>query len=328
MLKLGTIGSSWITDSFIEDACATGRYSLYGRYSRTEEKAKDLATKNGCKGFSSLSALAESPVDVVYIASPNSLHFEQIMYFLEASKHVICEKPLVLSADEFEQAYSLAQKKDCYLLEAFRHLQVSGFRFIKENLPKIGRIRNVNIHYNQFSRKYNDFLAGKNPNVFNKEFGGGAVRDLGVYPISLAVALFGEPCRVVSDTIEAENPISSQNTGGSSGVDLVTSLILNYKSFMVNITCSKAAQSVIENEILGEAGAISFDYVQELSRVTFHSAKEELIYENKAKGSRKLYDEALCFARIIEEKEEKTYRELIEISRIVNRLIANCLHIN
>ncbi len=304
MIGLLTVGSSWITESFIKDALSTNAYNYLGHYSRNPESAQKFSEKYGVMGYTHFEAAAESQAQVVYIASPNSKHYEQIMFFLKSGKSVICEKPLVLNTQQFSDVYELADQKGLYVFEALRHLHTPGFKFIKDNLHLVGKVRNVVLSFNQYSSKYPAFLNGSFPNVFNKGFGGGALRDLGVYPISFAVALFGRPSSYVHSMVKATN-----------GVDLVVGLILNYDSFLVNITVSKVSDGSVESHIMGEDGVINLGFVQELDRITYKSRQDHNnvnIFSDQDVG--KLYHEAEAFAQIINSRNCETYQKLREIS--------------
>src|SRR4051794_28274423 len=98
-MKYGTIGTSPITNEFIESAKLVDGMELTAVYSRNIEKGISFAGKHGVKSvFIDLEQMASSElIDAVYIASPNSLHYEQSKLFLEKGKHVLCEKPIAIT---------------------------------------------------------------------------------------------------------------------------------------------------------------------------------------------------------------------------------------
>ncbi len=105
MVRLATVGTSTITELFLNACTVTGRYMFFACYSRSSEKARDFAQKFGfSKTYTDLAQMACDPeVDAVYIASPNSLHYSQSKLFLEYGKHVICEKPIAMCAEEYAE---------------------------------------------------------------------------------------------------------------------------------------------------------------------------------------------------------------------------------
>ena len=113
MLRFGTVGTSWITDSYIEGALDSGLWTLAAVYSRTREKGLAFGAKYGVDTvFTDLEEMAASDaIDAVYIASPNKLHTAHARVFLEHGKHVICEKPLAAHADEVRALQALPPER-------------------------------------------------------------------------------------------------------------------------------------------------------------------------------------------------------------------------
>ena len=112
MLKLGVIGTGWITKQFVDAAAATKAYTLTAVYSRHQESAQAFIDQTApATAYTKMDDFLGSDVDVVYIASPNSLHASQALAALDAGKHVIVEKPLVATAMEFEKLDEALRKK-------------------------------------------------------------------------------------------------------------------------------------------------------------------------------------------------------------------------
>ena len=111
MLKLGIIGTSAISHSFLAAAKETDQYELRAVYSRTLEKARSFTQPYGQVAlYDDLIAFLDSDLDVIYIASPNSLHYPQAKLALLAKKHVILEKPAVSTPKEWKELVKLAQE--------------------------------------------------------------------------------------------------------------------------------------------------------------------------------------------------------------------------
>ena len=148
MLQLGVIGTNWITRQFIEAVQTTHTFNLLAIYSRTVEHAQNLANqlaKPQVEITTDLTDFFNNPrLDVVYIASPNSLHYHYICQAIRAHKQVIVEKPLVSTRREFLKIQELlTQYPDVFVLEAARHIHENEFKLLQKqvhNLPqKIGR---------------------------------------------------------------------------------------------------------------------------------------------------------------------------------------------
>lgn len=257
-MKIATIGTSWITESFIESSKYIDDVYIYAVYSRSEEKAKTFAQKNNVSGnyFSLDEMLCDKNIDAVYIASPNSKHFEQSKMCLLAGKHVICEKPMVVTSNQLEELYSIADSKNLILLEAMKSMHSDGLDVIKNAIADIGEIRTAQIDFSQHSSKYGAYKRGENPNIFNPSMCTGALMDLGVYCVYFALEIFGEPEKVISHSDFLE-----------SGADCTGTLIFVYDDKTVTITYSKTANGFLGSRILGENGAITINSVSKLTGI-------------------------------------------------------------
>ena len=136
---------------------------------------------------------ASDAIDAVYIASPNKLHTAHARVFLEHGKHVICEKPLAAHADEVRALQALAAERGLVYLEAIMFMHLPQRRLLEAALGKIGPVTMAKIDFCQRSSKYDAYLAGNLPNIFNPALETGALMDLGVYCVYPALHLFGEP---------------------------------------------------------------------------------------------------------------------------------------
>ncbi|UTV29058.1 Gfo/Idh/MocA family protein [Photobacterium atrarenae] len=291
MIRFGVIGTNWITDSFIEAALKTGQYQLTAVYSRQLEKAQTFADKYGVSlCFDDLEAMASSSeLDAVYIASPNSLHAPQAMQFIQHGKHVIGEKPLASNIAEIETLITTAQAQGVVLFEAMKTTYTPNFDQIRAALPKLGKLRKVYLSYCQLSSRYGKYLNGDNPNTFNPAFSNGSLMDIGIYPLSAAIGLFGEP-----------NSFTAQGALLDSGVDAHGTLVLHYTDFDVVVSHSKVSNGLIPSEFQGEQGTLLVDSISECRAVTLHRSGEPALEMTVAQEENVMYYEALEFARLID----------------------------
>lgn len=290
MIRLGVIGTNWITDRFISAALSTGQYQLTAVYSRTLDKASEFASKYGqVECYDSLDDLANSDViDAVYIASPNSLHGPQAKVFIKAGKHVIGEKPLASNITEVQELVELAAEKQVLLFEAMKATYVPNFEVIKKALSKLGRLRKVYFSYCQYSSRYQKYLNGENPNTFNPAFSNGSLMDIGVYPLSSAIALFGEPASM-----------TAQGSLLDSGVDAHGTLVLHYPDFDVTIAHSKVSDGFIASEIQGEQGTLLIDFISECHGVKLCRRGEPAVDLTVEQDENTMRYEAEEFARLL-----------------------------
>ncbi|MRH44487.1 gfo/Idh/MocA family oxidoreductase [Aquibacillus halophilus] len=308
-MNLGTIGTNWITDLFIDAAKQTKGLNLTSVYSRTEQSAKKFAGKHGIDDyFTDLDVMAQSElIDCVYIASPNSLHYEQALLFLKNKKHVICEKPIFSNTRELDIAHRVAEENDVFLFESTRNLHLPNFKRLKESVEKVGKVRNVFLHRIKYSSRYDDVLKGEVPNIFSPEYSGGALVDLGVYPISIAVSLFGYP-----------EDLDYSPVLLNTGVDGGGTLVLNYKDFTCTIIFSKISTSFNDSEINGEKATISIDDIGSLTnlKLTNIHSKQTIPIGIEQSENDMVY-EVENFVRIIESKNKDEYINLKKVSRDV-----------
>ncbi len=317
-LELGTIGTSWITDSFIDAALATGLYNLKRVYSRNQKNGEAFANKYGEVAVDTNleNFVKNEELDVIYIASPNSLHYEQALLAIQAKKHVIVEKPATINPEQWDELLKVAEKMDVLIVEAAKHMHLPNLEIIRKEIDKLGEIRGAVFPYVRYSSRYDNVLAGEEPNVFSLDFAGGALMDLGIYPIYTAVALFGEP----NKSYYFARKIAT-------GVDGIGTIILRYEDFDLTIIVGKNATSSAEVEIYGEDETLIIDHVAQLSNarlLDIRNFSQREIELGKAKENDMFY-EAEAFAKMISNrKSEKTkikYQELSELARIVSKLL-------
>lgn len=139
MLFLGIIGTNRISHQFVQGALESGKYTLSAVFSRKQETAENFANNYtgeiDCE--TDLNAFLALPnLDVIYIASPNSLHFFQAKSAICADKHVIVEKPAFSNPKEIAKIVSLTKEKKVFFFEAARHIHEENFKIIKSFLAK------------------------------------------------------------------------------------------------------------------------------------------------------------------------------------------------
>ncbi|WP_158780399.1 Gfo/Idh/MocA family protein [Pantoea sp. BAV 3049] len=260
MIRFAVVGTNWITRQFVDAAHESGKMKLTAVYSRSLEQAQAFSNDYPVEHlFTSLEQLAQSDaVDAVYIASPNALHCQQSLLFLQHKKHVICEKPLASNIREVEAMIACARDNQVVLFEAFKTASLPNFHILQQSLPKAGKLRKALINYCQYSSRYQRYLEGENPNTFNPAWSNGSIMDIGFYCLASAVSLWGEPYSVTATASLLE-----------SGVDAHGTVVMNYGDFDVTLLHSKVSQSVIPSEIQGEDGSLVIELISECQRVSF-----------------------------------------------------------
>ncbi|MQS45953.1 Gfo/Idh/MocA family protein [Companilactobacillus mishanensis] len=315
MLKLGIIGTNWITQQFVEAAEETKSFKLSRVYSRTEAKAKTFADKFKADDVRLSTDLdeffASEDFEVVYIASPNSLHFEQAKQAVLNGKNVIVEKPSTSNIHEFAELEEIAKAKSVFVLEAARHIQEPIFKKISDFVDRNrADVSGATLSYMKYSSRYDDYLDSQNPNVFSTDFSGGALYDLGVYAVYDAVVLFGQP-----DAVNYDAEILS------SGVDGSGSLTLKYDDFDVNIIVGKTKNSFMPSEIYFGKRTLLFDSAGDITKIQASDEKKHITDIPADKSDNPMDSEAVEFARIINQNDQTTYKQLMKYARIVNHVL-------
>lgn len=246
-IKLGTIGSGVIVHSILDNVQRTDGITLEAVYSRSEEKAAALAKEYGCqKTYTDMDAfLADESINLVYIATPNLLHFPQAKKALLAGKNVLLEKPFTTTYAHAQELASLAREKGLLLVEAVPTSFLPNFAILKNELPKIGNIKLVMSNYSQYSSRYDAVLRGEVPPVFDPAFGGGCLMDINFYNVLLNVLLFGAP---KSATYHANRPAGLSDTSGI--------MVMEYDGFVSTNVGAKDTWGVNFFQIEGENGYI------------------------------------------------------------------------
>lgn len=244
-MNLCAIGTGAITKSMLAEFARSDVLHCTAIYSRQEETGRAMADAFGIERvFTSMEEmLADPSIDMVYVASPNSIHYGQTKAALQAGKHVICEKPFAPTVAEAEELIALAREKHLLLFEAITTAHHPHYGYVKENLPKLGKLKLVTATFCQFSSRYPALLAGKPSPVLNHAFAGGALMDINLYNIHFVVGLFGAPKQVHYFPNCHE-----------SGVDTSGMLVLQYEDFLCQCIGAKDCAAGNGVQIIGEDG--------------------------------------------------------------------------
>ena len=314
MINFATIGSNFIVENILKTVVKMDGYNYYGAYSRSIEKANYLKEKFGAEiSFDNLSKMLEDEkINLVYIASPNSLHYEQAKMCLLANKNIICEKPFFTNTKELDDLIKISDDKKLFLFEAISIKYLPSLNILKSLLRKIGKISTCMINYSQYSSRFDKYKAGIVENIFKSEFSAGALADLGIYNLHLIYELFG-----MGEEFSYFGNINDY------GVDISGSGIISYRDFTVSFTNAKNSKS--ENYIIvqGEEGYIKvYGNIQEAEKIEiFKDGKSEFI---DIKKERDLYFyEFAYFMEIFKNKDYESSKEKLSDSKNVLKMFEN-----
>lgn len=312
MIRIGIVGTNWITERLLEAAEGIENFKLAAVYSRTMERAEEFASQYGItRTFTDLEAMAASDeIDAVYIASPNSFHADQAILFLKNSKHVLCEKPLAANAAEAAKMIQEAKHHNVLLMEAMKSTLLPNFKVIQNNLHKIGPIRKYFASYCQYSSRYDTYKKGTVLNAFNPEFANGSLMDLGTYCIYPLVSLFGEPKEIMATGLILD-----------SGADGEGSILLKYDDMDAVIIYSKITNSTLPSEIQGEKGSIVIDKIYSAEKVDIHYNDSTIESVTVEQPHPAMYYEVKEFIDLISQKKNESLVNSFENSYTTMRIM-------
>ncbi|WP_343208127.1 Gfo/Idh/MocA family oxidoreductase [Anaerolentibacter hominis] len=248
-VRFAVIGTNFITDRILLNSRRCTGFELKAVYSRTEERAREYAQKNGAElTFTSLEELAACrEVDAVYIGSPNYCHASQAITMLKGKKHVLCEKPICANSRELEEMFQAAGDNHVVLLEAMRPWYTPGFQYLKSILPQIGPVRHAVLQFCQYSSRYDNFKNGIVENAFKRELCNGALMDVGCYAVGVMTGLFGMPEKVAA---------MSRIIPG--GIDAEGAFVAKYDELLAEVMYSKVSDGKNPCELQGERANVLF----------------------------------------------------------------------
>lgn len=199
MIKnIGIVGTGVIATEFVTQV-DTSKYTIHSVYNRNERSLRTFReTHNLHNGYTDYNEfLDDDDLECVYIATPNQTHYEFAKKAIEKGKHVLCEKVMVLKAEEAKELFELAKKHHVVILEAVTLFYMPMYhevsRLLKENV--LGKISTANITFGS-CKEYDE-----NNRFFSLEKGGGALFDIGPYALSAAVYLLGTDIEFVSSEV-------------------------------------------------------------------------------------------------------------------------------
>jgi len=247
-MQLGILGTGKIVQDFLTMVGDLPAIKLTAILStpHSVERAHDLQTNYDIdQVYTDYAALLADPqVDTVYVALPNSLHYDFSKQALAAGKNVICEKPFTLNSTQFAELAALALKKDLVLIEAITNQYLPNYQRIRADLAKLGDLKIVDCNYSQYSSRYDRFKQGIILPAFNPKLGGGALMDLNIYNIHFVVGLLGAPTAVHY----AANVDQNIDTSGV--------LTLDYPETKVVCIGAKDCDAPIKSTLQGNQGSI------------------------------------------------------------------------
>ena len=304
MIRLGTVGTSAITDHFLSGVALTGRFEHTAVYSRNRETGEAFAKKHGVASvFTDMAEMAQSGIDAVYIASPNVFHAAQSKIFLERGVHVLCEKPITTSYADYCELKRLADSKNLIYMEAIIPRHTKGYRAVKNAVWELGRISMARIDFCQLTSRLSAYMSGEHVNIFDMSLHAGTLMDLGIYCVYGAVDLLGEPEAITATA--SYLPEGADCSGGA---------LFEYGDFPAVLSYSKMGQAGYGSEITGVNGTLKIQMISQYTGVTLVKNGVEKEIVGTLSKAELMSGEATTFADYIT---DSSYREdYCEASRL------------
>jgi len=246
-MNIGILGTGSIARTMAAEFAKVPAFRCEAVCSRQQATGEALAQQFGIpKVYTDYDAmLADPDIELVYIATPNSLHYAQTKAALLAGKNVLCEKPFVPTVAEADELIALAKEKHLFLFEAITTAHHPNYALAKQYLDDIGSLRIVSCTFCQYSSRYDAFMNGQTPPVFDPAYCGGALMDLNIYNIYFVVGLFGDP-----------KAVHYYPNRHANGIDTSGILILEYPNFVCQCTAAKDSSAHNSAQIIGTEGSI------------------------------------------------------------------------
>jgi predicted dehydrogenase len=315
VIRWGIIGTGGIAHTFAADLEHTSSGTVAAVGSRRQETADAFGERFGVpRRHSSYEALVEDPeVDVVYVSTPHPMHHPDALLALRAGKPVLVEKPFTMNAAEAEEIVGEARSRGLFAMEAMWARFLPHMREVRRLLAEgvLGDVVTVSADHSQW------FAEDPDHRLFAPALGGGALLDLGIYPVSFASMVLGEPDRVAVLSDPA-----------FTGVDAQTSILLGYPdSAHAVLNCTLRALGPTSAAIVGTEARIEIDgaFYQPTSFTLIpREGEPQRMFEPPAEGG--LRHEADEVARCVEagelESPEMPLDETVAIMRTMDEVMA------
>lgn len=267
-MKVGIIGAGTIAANMAKTLNGMTDATAYAIASRSLDKAKEFASQwNIEKAYGSYEELVrDEEIELVYIATPHPFHKEHAVLCINHNKPVLCEKPFTVNAAEAKEVFNLAKQKGVFITEAIWTRYLPSRVLLDEIISngEIGEVKGVsaNLGYDMRTKE----------RVISPELAGGALLDVGIYPLNFASMILG-------NDIEE---MSSVCVKFDSGVDAQNSIIYKYKSGAVASLQSSALTGTDQyGMIYGTNGYIVAENINNITAIKIYTKNRELVREIK-----------------------------------------------
>lgn len=317
-MRFGIVGTNFVSDMFMAGVAENPGVEVVAVCSGHYENALKFQKKyNIPSAFESMEKMAEeAEMDAVYIATPNAMHHDHAIFFLNRQIPVYCEKPMATNAREVKEMIETAKKNNTYIMEGLLPMYLPGMDAIRNQLSACGPLRNAEFIFCKYSSRYDAYLQGENPTTFRNELSNGAAMDLGVYCLATCMATLGKPSKIMANATLLDT-----------GVDAGFNAILQYDDFNAVLAASKCSDTNLISEISGEKGIIQISGVSTLQKISFQKRGEPLALIHEDEKSPFKYS-IENFVKDVEsgktEPSAYSYKQCIELHETLTEIREQC----
>lgn len=259
------VGSGNIAKS-TANSIKKGNHAITAVYGRNAEKVEKFAKKYNAKAYTDYDeAVKSDEVDAVYIATPHTSHLDYAKRAMELGKPVLCEKPVAVCEKEVDELINSSKENNIYFCEAmwtwFSDVALTVKKWV--NTGEIGEVTDVTIYY-----AFPGVMMPKTSRVLTPETAGGALLDIGVYPITYCYNIFGYP-KGISCEGELKN-----------GIDIKETVVLEYDNFKCTLIMS-LTELKESCTITGTKGSITLPMFHMASRATLKNENGKKVFRGK-----------------------------------------------
>ena len=263
-MKIGVLGTGLIVRCIVPTFQQLECVECYAIASRTEERAKEAAEEFGfAKAYGSYEELVSDPeIELVYVATPHSRHYEDMKLCLEHGKPVLCEKAFTMNSAQAKEIAELSAKKGVFVAEAIWTRYMPSRKLIQETLNSgiIGKVSTLTANLS--------YTISQNYRIVAPELAGGALLDVGVYGLNFAIMHFG------TDIERIESSVQFTDTG----VDGMESITLYFKDGrMAVLTHGIYARSDRKGIFYGDKGYIVVENINNPQSISVFDVEDRLV---------------------------------------------------
>lgn len=310
-IRWGILSTGTIAKNFAQTVRAMdGEAELYAVASRSRETADAFADAYGIPvRYDSYEALAnDENVDIVYVGTPHSRHYEDMKLLIRAGKHILCEKSFTTDAKQAAEIYAMAKERHVFVMEAFWTKFIPLYREIERAIAqgRIGEIRTVTAQYG--------YTTGRQARKFDAALAGGTLLDIGVYAIGFA-------CMVLGYSFD---DVLSQLVMNDAGTDATDAIILRRGNAVAQLICTIGANMPTHAAVYGTLGRIDIPDFKNPQRATLYIDGQEpqaLAHPFEVNGFEYEIREAMACVRAgKQESERMTAEQSVAVMRIMDEV--------